>query len=152
MQLLRRRDTRPLVKDIKCAGSQQAPQTDNSSPGNLNRRAPPVMIEVDKRLDLSSPSPIKDTGHFLLTDILLEKMVQTAGETGIEGRIVNVSSVVHSWVKKDRFHFYDMLNPERNKKKNSRMQTKREMSRRGTNLGNQSNHRPFSHYILTTRT
>lgn len=50
-------------------------------------------------------------GHFLLTEMLLERMVETAAETGIEGRIVNVSSVIHNWVKRDDFSFYHMLNP-----------------------------------------
>ncbi|KAL3512784.1 hypothetical protein ACH5RR_025501 [Cinchona calisaya] len=50
-------------------------------------------------------------GHFLLTEMLLEKMVETAAETGIEGRIVNVSSVIHNWVKRNNFSFYHMLNP-----------------------------------------
>ncbi|GAV62698.1 adh_short domain-containing protein [Cephalotus follicularis] len=34
-------------------------------------------------------------GHFLLTDLLIDKMKETARATGIEGRIVNVSSVAH---------------------------------------------------------
>ncbi|XP_074588738.1 short-chain dehydrogenase TIC 32 B, chloroplastic-like [Curcuma longa] len=34
-------------------------------------------------------------GHFLLTNLLLEKMKTTAAKTGIEGRIVNVSSIAH---------------------------------------------------------
>ncbi|CAI9112616.1 OLC1v1013085C1 [Oldenlandia corymbosa var. corymbosa] len=50
-------------------------------------------------------------GHFLLTEMLLEKMVETAAETGIEGRIVNVSSVIHHWVKRNHFSFSQMLNP-----------------------------------------
>uniref|UniRef100_A0A0E0L7A0 Short-chain dehydrogenase TIC 32, chloroplastic n=1 Tax=Oryza punctata TaxID=4537 RepID=A0A0E0L7A0_ORYPU len=36
-------------------------------------------------------------GHFLLTKLLLEKMAETARATGVEGRIVNVSSTIHSW-------------------------------------------------------
>ncbi|KAH7434607.1 hypothetical protein KP509_06G025800 [Ceratopteris richardii] len=36
-------------------------------------------------------------GHFLLTKLLLDKMKQTALASGIEGRIVNVSSSVHSY-------------------------------------------------------
>ncbi|XP_022851123.1 short-chain dehydrogenase TIC 32, chloroplastic-like isoform X2 [Olea europaea var. sylvestris] len=51
-------------------------------------------------------------GHFLLTEMLLEKMVETAAETGIQGRIVNVSSVIHSWVKRDNFCFRKMLSPK----------------------------------------
>ncbi|XP_078433845.1 short-chain dehydrogenase TIC 32, chloroplastic-like [Wolffia australiana] len=35
-------------------------------------------------------------GHFLLTKLLLEKMKATAKETGIQGRIVNVSSGAHT--------------------------------------------------------
>ncbi|KAI5004779.1 hypothetical protein ZWY2020_032022 [Hordeum vulgare] len=34
-------------------------------------------------------------GHFLLTNLLLENMKTTAKSTGIEGRIVNLSSVAH---------------------------------------------------------
>ncbi|XP_031485147.1 short-chain dehydrogenase TIC 32 B, chloroplastic-like [Nymphaea colorata] len=34
-------------------------------------------------------------GHFLLTNLLLDKMKQTARESGIEGRIVNLSSIAH---------------------------------------------------------
>ncbi|KAA8525733.1 hypothetical protein F0562_007588 [Nyssa sinensis] len=34
-------------------------------------------------------------GHFLLTKLLLKKMVQTAKMTGVQGRIVNVSSNIH---------------------------------------------------------
>ncbi|XP_040381032.1 short-chain dehydrogenase TIC 32 B, chloroplastic-like isoform X2 [Oryza brachyantha] len=36
-------------------------------------------------------------GHFLLTKLLLEKMAETARATGVEGRVVNVSSTIHSW-------------------------------------------------------
>ncbi|KAL2229462.1 UNVERIFIED_CONTAM: Short-chain dehydrogenase TIC 32 B, chloroplastic [Sesamum indicum] len=34
-------------------------------------------------------------GHFYLTNLLLEKMKDTANSTGIEGRIINLSSVAH---------------------------------------------------------
>ncbi|XP_078429236.1 short-chain dehydrogenase TIC 32 B, chloroplastic-like [Wolffia australiana] len=34
-------------------------------------------------------------GHFLLTNLLLEKMKVTAKESGIEGKIINLSSVTH---------------------------------------------------------
>ncbi|KVI09488.1 Glucose/ribitol dehydrogenase [Cynara cardunculus var. scolymus] len=34
-------------------------------------------------------------GHFYLTNLLLDKMKETATDTGIEGRIVNLSSVAH---------------------------------------------------------
>ncbi|KAL8118375.1 short-chain dehydrogenase TIC 32 B, chloroplastic-like isoform X2 [Apium graveolens] len=50
-------------------------------------------------------------GHFLLTELLMEKMAETAAETKIQGRIVNVSSVIHSWVKRHHFYFNQMLQP-----------------------------------------
>ncbi|XP_065875074.1 short-chain dehydrogenase TIC 32 B, chloroplastic [Euphorbia lathyris] len=52
-------------------------------------------------------------GHFLLTELMLEKMVETAEETGIQGRIINLSSVIHSWVKRDSFCFNQLLNPNK---------------------------------------
>ncbi|CAO2819036.1 unnamed protein product [Amaranthus hypochondriacus] len=52
-------------------------------------------------------------GHFLLTELLIEKMVETASQSGIEGRIINLSSLTHSWVKKDHFSLSKMLNPKR---------------------------------------
>ncbi|KAM7263725.1 hypothetical protein ACFE04_001408 [Oxalis oulophora] len=39
-------------------------------------------------------------GHFLLTNLLLEKMKETTKATGIEGRIVNLASIAH-------IHTYD---------------------------------------------
>ncbi|KAL1333925.1 hypothetical protein HN51_062787 [Arachis hypogaea] len=48
-------------------------------------------------------------GHFLLTKMLLEKLIDTAKKTGIEGRIINVSSVIHSWVNRGCFRFNDIL-------------------------------------------
>ncbi|KAL9372739.1 hypothetical protein Peur_034983 [Populus x canadensis] len=50
-------------------------------------------------------------GHFLLTELLLEKMIETAEQTGIQGRIINLSSAIHSWVRRDAFCFSKMLNP-----------------------------------------
>lgn len=35
------------------------------------------------------------SGHFLLTGLLLDTMKETSRRSGIEGRIVNVSSTVH---------------------------------------------------------
>jgi retinol dehydrogenase-12 len=40
-------------------------------------------------------------GHFLLTELLLGRMAETAAETGVQGRIVNVSSSVHGWFAGD---------------------------------------------------
>ncbi|VAI69337.1 unnamed protein product [Triticum turgidum subsp. durum] len=36
-------------------------------------------------------------GHFLLTELLLPAMADTARATGVQGRVVNVSSTVHAW-------------------------------------------------------
>lgn len=52
-------------------------------------------------------------GHFLLTKLLLNKMIETAKETQIEGRIVNVSSVVHNWLSKTQIQFDQLSNPKR---------------------------------------
>lgn len=40
-------------------------------------------------------------GHFLLTKLLLNKMIETAKTSGVEGRIVNVSSSIHGWFSGD---------------------------------------------------
>ncbi|PKA53461.1 Short-chain dehydrogenase TIC 32, chloroplastic [Apostasia shenzhenica] len=48
-------------------------------------------------------------GHFLLTKLLMEKMAETARTTGIEGRIVNVSSGIHSWFSGDCLRYLDLV-------------------------------------------
>ncbi|CAK9165175.1 unnamed protein product [Ilex paraguariensis] len=40
-------------------------------------------------------------GHFLLTKQLVKKMIETAKTAGVQGRIVNVSSGIHSWFSGD---------------------------------------------------
>jgi NAD(P)-dependent dehydrogenase (short-subunit alcohol dehydrogenase family) len=50
-------------------------------------------------------------GHFLLTKLLLDDMKRTAKETGIEGRIVNVSSIGHKFTYSGGIRF-DKLNDE----------------------------------------
>lgn len=40
-------------------------------------------------------------GHYLLTKLLLKKLILTAKTTGVQGRIVNVSSSIHSWFSGD---------------------------------------------------
>ncbi|XVE76339.1 hypothetical protein DITRI_Ditri12bG0164200 [Diplodiscus trichospermus] len=44
-------------------------------------------------------------GHFLLTNLLLDKMKNTAKTTGIQGRIVNLSSIAHSHCYKNGIRF-----------------------------------------------
>ncbi|XP_010267526.1 PREDICTED: short-chain dehydrogenase TIC 32, chloroplastic-like [Nelumbo nucifera] len=48
-------------------------------------------------------------GHFLLTKLLLKKMIETAEATGIQGRIVNVSSTVHSWFSGDPIRYLELI-------------------------------------------
>ncbi|KAJ0971109.1 hypothetical protein J5N97_019068 [Dioscorea zingiberensis] len=48
-------------------------------------------------------------GHFLLTKLLLNKMAETARETGIQCRIVNVSSSIHSWFSGDVIQYLDLI-------------------------------------------
>lgn len=50
-------------------------------------------------------------GHFLLTNLLLDKMKQTARDTGIEGRIVNLSSIAHLHTYEGGIRF-DKINDE----------------------------------------
>ncbi|CAO2819301.1 unnamed protein product [Amaranthus hypochondriacus] len=48
-------------------------------------------------------------GHFELTKLLMKKMVETAEETGIQGRIVNVSSSIHSWFTGDMIPYLELI-------------------------------------------
>ncbi|CAL0326831.1 unnamed protein product [Lupinus luteus] len=48
-------------------------------------------------------------GHFLLTSLLLDKMKQTAKATGIEGRIINLSSIAHNLTYRKGIRF-DKIN------------------------------------------
>lgn len=48
-------------------------------------------------------------GHFLLTNLLLENMKATARETGIEGRVVNVTSEGHKLIYSEGIRF-DKIN------------------------------------------
>ncbi|KAI0488333.1 hypothetical protein KFK09_028162 [Dendrobium nobile] len=48
-------------------------------------------------------------GHFLLTKLLMEKMTETARITGIEGRIINVSSGIHAWFTGDGLRYLEQV-------------------------------------------
>ncbi|KAJ1693735.1 hypothetical protein LUZ63_010433 [Rhynchospora breviuscula] len=50
-------------------------------------------------------------GHFLLTNLLLEKMKSTSGSSGIEGRIVILSSEGHKMTYWDGIRFNKINNP-----------------------------------------
>ncbi|KAH0779217.1 hypothetical protein KY290_005644 [Solanum tuberosum] len=47
-------------------------------------------------------------GHFYLTNLLLDKMKETAKSTGIEGRIVNLSSVAHLVCPREGIRFHNI--------------------------------------------
>lgn len=51
------------------------------------------------------------TGHFLLTNLLLDTMKKTARESKKEGRIINVSSEGHRYTYPEGIHF-DKINDE----------------------------------------
>ncbi|KAK4792740.1 hypothetical protein SAY86_023175 [Trapa natans] len=51
-------------------------------------------------------------GHFLLTNLLLDHMRKTAGESSKEGRIINVSSEAHRFPYREGIRF-DKLNDEK---------------------------------------
>ncbi|CAN1177994.1 Short-chain dehydrogenase TIC 32 A, chloroplastic [Linum perenne] len=48
-------------------------------------------------------------GHFLLTNLLLKKMMETAREMGVQGRIVNVSSAIHGWFAGDMLQYLEEI-------------------------------------------
>lgn len=52
-------------------------------------------------------------GHFLLTKLLLKKMIETAKATGIQGRIVNVSSSIHGWFSGDMIRYLGQISRDR---------------------------------------
>ncbi|XP_047328235.1 short-chain dehydrogenase TIC 32 B, chloroplastic-like [Impatiens glandulifera] len=52
-------------------------------------------------------------GHFLLTKLLLKKMVETAEATGTQGRIVNLTSGIHSWFSGDMIHYLTLITKNR---------------------------------------
>ncbi|KAL6175260.1 hypothetical protein ACLB2K_051902 [Fragaria x ananassa] len=52
-------------------------------------------------------------GHFLLTKLLLNKMIQTAEATGVQGRIVNVSSAIHGWFSGDTIRYLGEISRNR---------------------------------------
>ncbi|CAL5207140.1 unnamed protein product [Lathyrus oleraceus] len=47
-------------------------------------------------------------GHFMLTNLLLDKMKQTAKTTGIEGRIINLSSIAHTYTYEEGIRLDDI--------------------------------------------
>ncbi|CAI0472648.1 unnamed protein product [Linum tenue] len=52
-------------------------------------------------------------GHFLLTNLLVDKMKETARATGVEGRIVNLSSIAHIHTYRHAILFDDINDKKR---------------------------------------
>ncbi|EPS67280.1 hypothetical protein M569_07496, partial [Genlisea aurea] len=63
-------------------------------------------------------------GHFYLTNLLLDKMKETAERSGIEGRIVNLSSVAHLYVYEDGIRFEKINDKKRYDEKKAYGQSK----------------------------
>ncbi|KAM0018610.1 putative very-long-chain 3-oxoacyl-CoA reductase [Helianthus debilis subsp. tardiflorus] len=55
------------------------------------------------------------SGHFHLTNLLLDKMKETAARTGIEGRIVNLSSIAHHYTYEQGIVFNKINDKDRKK-------------------------------------
>ncbi|KAH7550110.1 hypothetical protein JRO89_XS13G0137000 [Xanthoceras sorbifolium] len=49
------------------------------------------------------------SSHFLLTKLLVKKMIETAKDTGVQGRIVNVSSTIHGWFSGDMIRYLGQI-------------------------------------------
>ncbi|XP_030951763.1 short-chain dehydrogenase TIC 32, chloroplastic [Quercus lobata] len=48
-------------------------------------------------------------GHFLLTKLLLNRLIETAKKTGVQGRILNVSSSIHGWFSGDLIRYLGLI-------------------------------------------
>ncbi|KAK4571553.1 hypothetical protein RGQ29_030114 [Quercus rubra] len=73
---------------------------------NAGVMATPFMLSKD---NIELQFATNHLGHFLLTNLLLEKMKKTALESGREGRIVNVSSRRHQFSYREGIRF-DKIN------------------------------------------
>ncbi|CAA0831558.1 NAD(P)-binding Rossmann-fold superfamily protein [Striga hermonthica] len=73
---------------------------------NAGVMAPPFTLSQD---NIELQFATNHLGHFLLTNLLLDKMKQTAREGQKEGRIVNVSSDGHRYVYREGIRF-DKIN------------------------------------------
>ncbi|XVF08059.1 hypothetical protein REPUB_Repub06bG0193000 [Reevesia pubescens] len=51
-------------------------------------------------------------GHFLLTNLLLDKMKNTAKASGIQGRIINLSSIAHNHCYKNGIRFDQIIDKD----------------------------------------
>ncbi|CAN8230784.1 unnamed protein product [Cochlearia groenlandica] len=48
-------------------------------------------------------------GHYLLTNLLIKKMIKTAEKKGVQGRIVNVTSAIHGWFNGDLIQYLRLI-------------------------------------------
>lgn len=56
---------------------------------------------------------LENSGHFLLTKLLLKKMIETANASGVQGRIVNVTSSIHGWFSGDLIRSLEQITTDR---------------------------------------
>lgn len=63
-------------------------------------------------------------GHFLLTNLLVDKMKSSAKDSGIEGRIVNLSSVAHTYTYPEGIAFDSINDPDKYSEKKAYGQSK----------------------------
>jgi len=75
---------------------------------NAGIMAPPFGLSQD---NIEQQFATNHVGHFLLTNLLLEKMKETALKSNHEGRIVNVSSEAHRYAYPEGIRF-DKINDE----------------------------------------
>ncbi|XP_071919381.1 short-chain dehydrogenase TIC 32, chloroplastic-like isoform X1 [Coffea arabica] len=75
---------------------------------NAGVMAPPYMVSQD---GMEMQFATNHIGHFLLTNLLLQKMKTTARDCQREGRIVNVSSVGHNFTYQEGIRF-DKINDQ----------------------------------------
>ncbi|KAL6578819.1 Short-chain dehydrogenase TIC 32, chloroplastic [Orobanche minor] len=73
---------------------------------NAGVMAPPFMLSQD---NIELQFATNHLGHFLLTNLLLDKMKKTVRESHKEGRIIIVSSEGHRYVYREGIHF-DKIN------------------------------------------
>ncbi|KAK1374829.1 short-chain dehydrogenase TIC 32, chloroplastic-like [Heracleum sosnowskyi] len=75
---------------------------------NAGINAPPFALSED---GIEQQFAVNHLGPFLLTNLLWDTLKNTASETGIEGRIVNVGSALHAYGYKEGIRF-DKINDE----------------------------------------